>query len=97
MYFIPSIIFVFKDISIYLTPCLDGTNMLDVRNMTSHSHPTDRANSTGGAVAWLLKLQSKMLGDAYLLFSCSASQGLSQYNLYVMWLLWEEKVLIREI
>ena len=38
-----------------------------------------------------------MLGDAYLLFSYSADQGLSQYNLYVMWLLWEEKVLIREI
>ena len=33
--------------------------------MTSHSHHTDRANSTGGAGAWLLKLQSKMLGDAY--------------------------------
>ena len=65
--------------------------------MTSHSHHTDIANSTGVAVAWLLKLQSKMLGDAYLLLSCSASQGLSQYNLYVMWLLWEEKVLIREI
>ena len=38
-----------------------------------------------------------------MLISCSASQGLSQYNLYVvlvsevMWLLWEEKVLIREI
>ena len=28
---------------------------------------TDRANSTGGAVSWLLKLQSKILGDAYLL------------------------------
>ena len=39
--------------------------ILDVGNMTSHSHHTDRANSTGGAVAWLLKLQSKMLGDAY--------------------------------
>ncbi|KAK2183382.1 hypothetical protein NP493_314g01015 [Ridgeia piscesae] len=35
--------------------------------MTSHSHHTDRANSTGGAVVWLLKLQSKMLEDAYLL------------------------------
>ena len=35
--------------------------------MTSHSHHTDRANSTGGAVARLLKLQSKMLGDAYFL------------------------------
>ena len=35
--------------------------------MISHSPHTDRANSTGGAVAWLLKLQSKVLGDAYLL------------------------------
>ena len=65
--------------------------------MTSHSHHTDRANKADRAVAWLLKLQRKMLGDAYLLFSCRASQGLSQFNLYVMWLLWEEKVLIREI
>ena len=40
-----------------------------------------------------------------MLISCSASQGLSQYNLYFvlskegeeMLLLWEEKVLIREI
>ena len=31
---------------------------------------TDRANSTGEAVAWLLKLQSKMLGDVYLLLQC---------------------------
>ena len=45
----------------------DPVRILDVGNMTSHSHHTDRANSTGGAVAWLLKLQSKMLGDAYLL------------------------------
>ncbi|KAK2193878.1 hypothetical protein NP493_6g00000 [Ridgeia piscesae] len=30
--------------------------------MTSHSHHTDRTNKAGGAVAWLLKLQSKMLG-----------------------------------
>jgi hypothetical protein len=75
----------------------DRVRLLDVGNMTSHSHHTDRANKAGGAVAWLLKLQSKMLGDAYLLFSCRASQGLSQFNLYVMWLLWEEKVLIREI
>ena len=42
----------------------DPVRILDVGNMTSHSHHTDRANSTGGAVAWLLKLQSKMLGDA---------------------------------
>ena len=45
----------------------DPVKIVDVGNMTSHSHHTDRANSTGGAVAWLLKLQSKMLGDAYLL------------------------------
>ena len=45
----------------------DPVRILDVGNMTSHSHYTDRVNSTGGAVAWLLKLQSKMLGDAYLL------------------------------
>ena len=45
----------------------DPFRILDVGNMTSHSHHTDRANSTGGAVAWLLKLQSKMLQDAYLL------------------------------
>ena len=45
----------------------DPVRILDVGNMTSHSHHTDRANSTGGAVAWLLKLQSKMLGYAYLL------------------------------
>ena len=47
--------------------CPDPVRILDVGNMTSHSHHTDRANSTGGAVDWLLKLQSKMLGDAYLL------------------------------
>ena len=35
--------------------------------LPTHSHHTERANSTGGTVAWLLKLQSKMLGDAYLL------------------------------
>ena len=45
----------------------DLVRILDVENMTSHSHHTDRANSTGGAVAWLLKLQSKMFRDAYLL------------------------------
>ena len=45
----------------------DPVRILDVGNITSHSHHTDRANSTGGAVAWLLKLQSKILGDAYLL------------------------------
>ena len=45
----------------------DPVRILDVGNMTSHSHHTDRANSTGGAEAWLLKLQSKILGDAYLL------------------------------
>ena len=38
----------------------DPVRNLDVGNMTSHSHHTDRANSTGGAEAWLLKLQSKM-------------------------------------
>ena len=61
--------------------------------MTSHSHHTDRANSTGGAVAWLLKLQSKMLGDAYLLqcFPGTKQEGEE------MLLLWEDKVLIREI
>ena len=37
----------------------DPVRILDVGNMTSHSHHTVRANSTGGAVAWLLKLQSK--------------------------------------
>ena len=36
-----------------------------------------RANRTGGAVAWLLKLKSKMSGDAYLL---QCFPGLSQYN-----------------
>ena len=45
----------------------DPVRILDVGTMTSHSHHTDRANSTGQAVSWLLKLQSKMLGDAYLL------------------------------
>ena len=45
----------------------DPIRILDVENITNHSPHTDRANSTGGAVAWLLKLQSKMLGDAYLL------------------------------
>ena len=61
--------------------------------MTSHSHHTDRANSTGGAEAWLLKLQSKMLGDAYLLqcFPGTKQEGEE------MLLLWEDKVLIREI
>ena len=61
--------------------------------MTSHSHHTDRANSTGGVVACLLKLQSKMLGDAYLLqcFPGTKQEGEE------MLLLWEEKVLIREI
>ena len=33
-----------------------------------HSHDTDRANSTGGAVAWFQKLQSNMVWDAYLLW-----------------------------
>ena len=55
-----------------------------------------------GAVAWLLKLQSKILGDVYLLqcfpgtvtkllILCTKQEGQE------MWLLWEEKVLIREI
>ena len=70
--------------------------------MTSHSHHTDRANSTGGAEAWLLKLQSKMLGDAYLL-QCFPGTVTIQLALCTkqegeeMLLLWEEKVLIREI
>ena len=42
----------------------DPVRILDVGAMFNHS---DRANSTGGAMAWLLKLQSKMLGDTYLL------------------------------
>ena len=44
----------------------DPVRNLDVGTMTSQSHHTDRANSTGGAKAWLLKLQSKTLGDVYL-------------------------------
>ena len=47
--------------------CPDPVRIMDIGTMTSHSHHTDTANSTGGAVAWLLKLQSKMLEDAYLL------------------------------
>ena len=50
--------------------------------MTSHSHYTNRANSTGGASkAWLLKLQSKMLGDAYLL-QCSTEVIVSTITLF---------------
>ena len=33
----------------------DLVMILDVRTMTSHSQNIDRANSTGGTVAWLLK------------------------------------------
>ena len=48
---------------------------LEEGTMTSHSHHTNIANSAGGAVAWLLKLQSKMVEDADLL--CSTSQRLT--------------------
>ena len=73
--------------------------------MTSHSHHTDRANSTGGAVAWLLKLQSKMLGDAYLLQCFPGTVTIYSSCLVLctkqegeeMLLLCEEKVLIMEI
>ena len=34
---------------------LDPVRILDIGTMTSHSHHTDRVNSTGGAVSWLLK------------------------------------------
>jgi len=34
---------------------LDPVRILDIGTMTSHSHLTDRVNSTGGAVSWLLK------------------------------------------
>ena len=37
--------------------CPDPVRILELEIMASHSHHTDRANSTGGgAVAWLLKL-----------------------------------------
>ena len=74
--------------------------------MTSHSHHTDRANCTDRAVAWLLKLQSKMLGDAYLYamlprdchnITCTTSTTLSRRVRICAWLLRGEKVLIREI
>ena len=39
--------------------------ILEVGTMSSQSHHTDIANSTGGALA--LQRQSKMLGDAYLI------------------------------
>ena len=47
--------------------CQDPFRIMKLETMISHSHHTDRVNSTCGAVAWLLKLQSNILGDAYLL------------------------------
>ena len=74
--------------------------------MTSHSHHTDRANRTGGAGIWLLKLHRKMLGVAYLLqcFTRTDCHNKTLYYQYYskqegqeMWLLCGEKVLIMEI
>jgi len=35
--------------------------------MTNYSHHANSANSVGGHVTWLLMLQSKVVGEAYLL------------------------------
>ena len=57
--------------------------------------------STGGTVAWLLKLQFKMLSTAVLNRNCHNItlyyQYYSKQECQEMWLLWREKVLIREI
>ena len=68
---------------------------------TSHSHHTDRANSTGGAVAWILKLQ-KMMGGCLSTALLPRQQRLSQCYFVLLQEAGgvtsvEEKVLIREI
>ena len=45
----------------------DPVRILDVGNMTSHSHHTDRANSTGGAYGLASKITKQDVRDAYLL------------------------------
>ena len=57
--------------------CPDPVRILDLETMVSHSHHTDRANSTGGgrAVAWLLKLL--VLGKLVILFMRSSSTCLN--------------------
>ena len=60
----------------------DPVRTLDAGTTTSHSHHTDRANSTGGAVAWLLKLQSKMLGGGYYLLQCFPGTATTIITLY---------------
>jgi len=63
--------------------------------MTSYPHHT---NGAGGTVAWLRKLQGKVVGE---LIYCIASQRLVTilyyYSKHELWLLWGEKVVIREI
>ena len=76
----------------------DPVRILGVGSMTSHSHHNDRANSTGGVVAWLLKFQCKMLGDAYLPQCFTGTVIVQVYNIVLpgysmqagqeMWLLW---------
>ena len=56
--------------------CPDPVRILELEIMASHSHHTDRANSTGGgAVAWLLKLL--VLGKLVILFIISSSMCLN--------------------
>ena len=77
--------------------CPDPVRFLNLETIASHSHHTVRVNSTGGAVAWLLKLQSKMLGNADLLqFFPRDCHNITLYYKYYskqdspeMWLLWE--------
>ena len=71
--------------------------------MTSYSHHTDRATRTGGAVAWLLNLQSKMLEGAYLLLPRDCHnitlyyQYFSKQHGLEKWFLWGENALIGDI
>ena len=56
--------------------CPDSVRILGLETMASHSHHTDRANSTdGGAVAWLLKLL--VFGKLVILFMISSSTCLN--------------------
>ena len=79
----------------------DPVWILDVGTMTSHSHHTDRATSTGGAVAWLLKLHTQKQDDRGCLSPAVLPRDCHNITLYYknyskqegqeMWLLWERR------